>query len=101
MMILSSGCPGCGGSGKWCSGCGDWSPCNGWLPWCGGSGCSLCVVVVGLAVVVVEVVVGLVVVGAMVVVVVVVLVVVVVGKLTRYAWKSMISSDVGGAGSYI
>lgn len=68
-----------------------------------GLGVALCVVVVGLAVVVVEVVVGLVVVGAMVVVVVVevVLVVVVVGKLTRYAWKSMISSDVGGAGSYI
>lgn len=64
-----------------------------------GLGVALCVVVVGLAVVVVEVVVGLVVVGAM--VVVVVLVVVVVGKLTRYAWKSMISSDVGGAGSYI
>lgn len=62
-----------------------------------GLGVALCVVVVGLAVVVVEVVVGLVVVGAM----VVVLVVVVVGKLTRYAWKSMISSDVGGAGSYI
>lgn len=70
-----------------------------------GLGVALCVVVVGLAVVVVEVVVGLVVVGAMVVVVVVVvevvLVVVVVGKLTIYAWKSMISSDVGGAGSYI
>lgn len=65
-----------------------------------GLGVALCVVVVGLAVVVVEVVVGLVVVGAM-VVVVVVEVVVVVGKLTRYAWKSMISSDVGGAGSYI
>lgn len=64
-----------------------------------GLGVALCVVVVGLAVVVVEVVVGLVVVGAM--VVVVVLVVVVVGKLTRYAWKSIISSEVGGAGSYI
>lgn len=61
-----------------------------------GLGVALCVVVVGLAVVVIEVVVGL-----MVVVVEVVLVVVVVGKLTRYAWKSIISSEVGGAGSYI
>lgn len=66
-----------------------------------GLGVALCVVVVGLAVVGVEVVVGLVVVGAMVVVVEVELVVVVVGKLTRYAWKSIISLDVGGAGSYI